>query len=58
MIQLASQLSIIPLSQCSNKYIHTCIYSYFPKSIKEWNFLPENIVLTNSVSTFWNKLQL
>ena len=32
-------------------------YSNFPKTIKECNFLLENIVLSNSVFIFCNKLQ-
>ena len=31
-------------------------FSYFPRTIKEWNQLPEHIVLSNSLEVFKSKL--
>jgi hypothetical protein len=32
------------------------MFKYFPKTIKEWNELPENVVISDSVELFKSNL--
>ena len=49
-----NHLSFIYPSSRTNVYM----YSYFPRTIKEWNSLPDETVMANSLITFCNYLIL